>query len=54
LEKQKPAGALLTAADLAPYLKSNAVPACPAGGIYTLHPVGLMPICNIPGHAVAK
>ncbi len=54
LERRKPAGALLTAADLAPYLKSNAVPVCPAGGIYTLNPVGVMPICNIPGHAVAR
>ncbi len=51
LEKQKPAGALLTSADLAPYLKSNALPACPAGGIYTLNPVGMTPICNIPGHS---
>jgi len=54
LEKQKPAGALLTAADLAPYLKSNAVPVCPGGGVYTLNPVGVMPICNIPGHTVAR
>ena len=54
LEKQKPAGALLTAADLAPYLKGNALPACPASGIYTLNPVGLEPICNIPGHAVSR
>ena len=54
LEKQKPRGALLTAADLAPYLRSNAVPTCPAGGIYTLNPVGLAPICNLPGHAVPK
>jgi hypothetical protein len=54
LEKQKPAGALLTAADLAPYLKSNAVPVCPAGGVYTLNPVGVMPFCNLPGHAVAR
>ena len=54
LEKQKPAGALLTAADLTPYLKSNAVPVCPAGGVYTLNPVAVMPICNLPGHAVAR
>jgi len=54
LEKQKPAGALLTPADLAPYLKTNALPVCPAGGIYTLNPVGVAPICNIPGHAVAR
>ena len=54
LEKQKPAGALLTAADLTPYLKSNVVPVCPAGGVYTLNPVGVMPICNLAGHAVAR
>lgn len=54
LEMQKGAGALLTAGDLAPYLPGNTVPACPAGGIYTLNPVGLRPICNIPGHAVPK
>jgi DNA repair exonuclease SbcCD ATPase subunit len=54
LEKQKPAGALLTAADLTPYLRSNTAPACPAGGVYTLNPVGLMPICNLPGHALPK
>jgi Tfp pilus assembly protein FimV len=52
LEKHKPAGALLTAADLAPYLKGNTMPVCPAGGVYTLNPVGVTPICNIPGHAV--
>jgi len=54
LEKQKPAGALMTAADLAPYLRSNTVPVCPAGGVYTFNPVALMPICNIPGHAVPR
>jgi hypothetical protein len=54
LEHQKPAGALMTAADLAPYLKGNTLPVCPAGGVYTLNPVGLMPICNIPGHAVPR
>lgn len=54
LEKQKARGALLTAADLAPYLRSNTVPVCPAGGVYTLNPVGLAPICSIPGHALPK
>ena len=54
LEKQKPPGALLTAADLAPYLKTSALPTCPAGGVYTLNPVGIAPICNIPGHALPK
>jgi len=54
LEHQKPQGALLTAADLTPYLKSSALPVCPAGGVYTLNPVGLAPICNIPGHALPR
>ena len=54
LERQKPVGSLLTAADLAPYLKSSSLPACPAGGVYTLNPVGIPPICNIPGHALPR
>ncbi len=54
LEKQKPSGALLTAADIAPYLKGNTLPVCPAGGVYTFNPVGLAPICNLPGHTVSK
>jgi hypothetical protein len=53
-EKGKPTGALLTAADLTPYLPNNTMPTCPAGGIYTLNPVGIAPICNIPGHAATK
>jgi len=54
LEKQKPPSALLTAADLMPYMRSNALPVCPAGGVYTLNPVGIPPICNIPGHALPR
>jgi len=54
LEAQKPPGTLLTPANLMPYMKSNALPVCPSGGVYTLNPVGLAPICNIPGHALPK
>jgi DNA repair exonuclease SbcCD ATPase subunit len=54
LERQKPGSALLTAADIAPYLRSNTVPVCPAGGVYTLNPVAVAPICNIPGHVLTK
>jgi hypothetical protein len=54
LEAQKPPGTLLTPANLMPYMKSNALPVCPAGGVYTLNPVGLAPICNIPGHALPR
>jgi hypothetical protein len=54
LESQKPAGTLVSTQDLAPYFPNKAVPACPAGGIYTLNPIGLHPICNIPGHVLPK
>jgi hypothetical protein len=54
LENQKPAGALVSTDDLAPYLPNKTVPACPAGGVYTLNPIGLNPICNIPGHVMPK
>src|ERR1017187_9793182 len=53
-DKQKPPGALLTAADLAPYIPTITSLTCPAGGVYTLNPVGISPICNIPGHALPK
>lgn len=54
LEKQKPSGAILTAADLLPYLPNRTLPACPGGGVYTLNPVGFGAICNLPGHAAQK
>ena len=54
LENQKPVGTLLTAANLTPYLRSNTLPVCPSGGVYTLNPVGIAPICNIPGHAFPR
>jgi hypothetical protein len=54
LENQKPPGTLVSTEDLAHYLSNKAIPTCPAGGIYTLNPVGLHPICNIPGHVLPK
>jgi hypothetical protein len=54
LEHQKPAGSLVSTDDLAPYLANKAMPACPAGGVYTLNPIGLNPICNIAGHVLPK
>ena len=41
LENKKPASALPTAADIAPYMRSNTLPVCPAGGVYTLNPISL-------------
>ncbi len=54
LENRKPPGALCAAQDLAPFLKGNALPVCPAGGVYTLNPVGLEPLCSVPGHVLPK
>jgi hypothetical protein len=54
LEHQKPGSALMTQADLLPYFKGNALPTCPAGGIYSLNPVSVPPICNIPGHTIGR
>jgi small-conductance mechanosensitive channel len=54
LEHQKAGSALMTQADLLPYLKGNVMPACPAGGVYSLNPVSVPPICNIPGHTIGR
>jgi glucose repression mediator protein len=54
LEKQKTAEAVPAPADLAPYFKNNAMPVCPAGGVYSFNAVGAEPTCNIPGHALPK
>jgi ribosomal protein L2 len=53
-ENRKPTGSLVTAQELSPYLKGNVLPVCPAGGVYTINPVGMPSICNIPGHVVPK
>jgi hypothetical protein len=54
LENQKPASALVTPQNLQPYLQNKAMPTCPAGGVYTLNPVGLPPLCSVPGHVMPK
>ena len=56
LDNHKPANTLLRAVDLAPYLglPPDTLPACPAGGVYTLNLVGIPPVCSIPGHALPK
>ena len=53
-EHQKPGSALMTQTDLMPYLKGNAMPACPGSGVYTLNPVAVPPFCNIPGHTIGR
>ena len=54
LENKKPFGSIPKPTDVAPYLKDNALPNCPAGGFYTLNPIGAEPACNISGHAMSR
>jgi Tfp pilus assembly protein PilN len=52
LENQRPVGSLVNPQDIAPYLANKTLPTCPMGGAYTLNPIGIMPLCNIPGHVL--
>ena len=54
LEQKKTAQSPVTANDLAPYFRNNVMPACPAGGVYTLNTVAVPPTCSFPGHALPK
>ena len=53
LEFSKPAGTVLRAQEIAPYLKGVAMPICPSAGIYTINAVGVLPTCSIPGHSLS-
>lgn len=39
-------GAVLTEADLTPYMKNGMIPVCPAGGAYAFGKVGEEPLCS--------
>lgn len=54
LEKSKTAEAIPTIQDIAPYLPGGVLPACPAGGSYTLNAVGELPACSISGHVLPQ
>ena len=54
LENKKGTGDTPSVQDLLPYLKNNALPACPQGGVYTLNAVGAPPACSIPGHVLPQ
>jgi hypothetical protein len=54
LANNRPKGWLPSGNDLLPYLPGNALPVCPAGGVYTINPIGVNPICSIPGHALPQ
>lgn len=47
LENKKAVGALVSANDVSPYIKGDALPACPSGGTYTLNLVGINPTCSL-------
>ena len=52
LEKAKKTGDVCTENDLKPFIRlvNGQLPKCPAGGTYTINPVGEAPTCSIPGH----
>jgi hypothetical protein len=50
----RPNGSLVSPQDLTPYFGTKTMPICPGGGVYTLTPIGLNPICNIAGHQIPK
>jgi chromosome segregation ATPase len=54
LENKRAQGSPVGSTDLLPYLRGNALPACPGGGAYTIVSVGVPPICNIAGHKIGN
>ncbi len=54
LENKKDAKAIPAANDIAPYLRGQAVPQCPAGGVYTIRSVAEPPTCSISGHVLPQ
>jgi len=55
LEHNKTAQAVPTAQDIAPYLNANnSLPACPAGGVYTLNDLSHAPTCSVPAHRLGQ
>jgi hypothetical protein len=45
-------GYVVTWEDLAPYLDASVPPACPAGGQYSVNPIGSNPTCSLGGQHV--
>jgi competence protein ComGC len=55
LENNKKATDTPVQTDLARYLsKKGQFPVCPAGGVYTINPVGEKPTCSIPKHKLPQ
>jgi hypothetical protein len=57
LEKGKKDGDVPTEEDLKPYIhvpRGKSFLTCPAGGTYTINPIGTPPTCSIPNHALPQ
>jgi hypothetical protein len=54
LENNRAAGSVVGPQDVAPYFPNQTFPTCPAGGAYTMSPIGQAPLCSIPGHVLRK
>ena len=54
LENNKKTGDACAEADLKPFIRlvGGQLPKCPAGGTYTIGPVGETPRCSIPNHVL--
>lgn len=54
LENKKQRTDTPTQSDVAHFLKNGQFPTCPAGGTYTIGPVGEAPTCSIPKHILPQ
>ena len=54
LENKKTPNDVPTPEDIAPYLPNPEQIRCPAGGVYTINAVGVMPACSVPSHVLTK
>jgi hypothetical protein len=52
LEKNLKDGQAVSTTDISKYLPGGMMPKCPAGGQYTVNPIGKDPTCSHPGHAL--
>jgi hypothetical protein len=51
IERKMKSGDPVEPVMLGPYIHGGVVPQCPAGGKYTIGPIGVPPVCSMPGHS---
>lgn len=51
IENYAATGDIVTREQIAPYFRRG-FPSCPAGGEYTIEPIGINPRCDQPGHTL--